>query len=186
MDIDEMTEQVERAQSSSRPQRERIDEYLTAKFNYLFGDTFSYNLNDAVDDERALNLVRTDVGVMVRHVERSQQQIEAQQRIMDKYNIEIYKKYSIPAASLAFVLIGAPLGIMTRRGGLGAAIAIAIGLFVVYWAFLIGGEDLADRGLVSPFWAMWSANILVGAIGLYLIYIVVTEKPIFGWFRRRE
>jgi lipopolysaccharide export system permease protein len=105
---------------------------------------------------------------------------------MNKYNIEIQKKYSIPAASLAFILIGAPLGVLTRRGGTGMAIAIAIGLFMVYWAFLIGGEDMADRGLISPFWAMWSANILLGVIGLYLLYIVVTEKPIFGWFRRKD
>ena len=54
------------------------------------------------------------------------------------------------------------------QGGMGVAIAISIALFTMYWAFLIGGEDLADRGLVSPFWAMWSANLLLGGIGLYL------------------
>jgi lipopolysaccharide export system permease protein len=54
---------------------------------------------------------------------------------------------------------------------------------MIYWAFLIGGEDMADRGIVSPFVAMWSANILMGILGLYLNYIVVTEKPVFGWFR---
>ena len=67
---------------------------------------------------------------------------------------------------------------------MGVAVAISIGLFIVYWAFLIGGEDVADRGLVSPFWAMWSANFLLGVIGLYLIYVVVTEKPLFSWFRK--
>jgi lipopolysaccharide export LptBFGC system permease protein LptF len=60
---------------------------------------------------RALSLVLSDASVLVRHVERNKQQIEAQKRIQDKYNIEIQKKYSIPSASLAFVLIGAPLGI---------------------------------------------------------------------------
>jgi len=64
------------------------------------------------------------------------------------------------------------------------AIAISIILYVVYWAFLIGGEDLADRGLVSPFLAMWSANILIGAIGVYLLYKVISERPVFAWFRR--
>jgi len=103
---------------------------------------------------------------------------------MNKFNIEIYKKYSIPAASLAFILIGAPLGILARRGGMGVAIAISFLLFVVYWASLIGGEDIADRGLLSPFWAMWGANILLGIVGIYLIYIVVTERPLFAFFRR--
>ena len=74
---------------------------------------------------------------------------------------------------------------MTRRGGMGMAIAVAIGLFMIYWAFLIGGEDMADRGIISPFWAMWAANILIGVIGLYLNYIVVTEKRILGWYRRQ-
>ena len=62
---------------------------------------------------------------------------------------------------------------------------LSIILFIIYWAFLIGGEDLADRGMVSPFWAMGSANFLIGGVGLYLLYIVVTEKPLLGFFRRR-
>jgi lipopolysaccharide export system permease protein len=105
---------------------------------------------------------------------------------MNKYNIEIYKKYSIPVASLAFILIGAPLGVISKRGGMGMAIAISIFLFTVYWAFLIGGEDLADRNMVSPFWAMWGANILLGGIGLYLLFIVVTERRVFGFFRGKS
>jgi len=186
MNIEEMTSQVDRAFNSAEPLRERINEYFQTKFTYLFSDTFAFNLKDSVDDRRALGLVQSDASVLVRHVERNRQQISAQKRVMDKYNIEIQKKYSIPAASLAFVLIGAPLGIMTRRGGMGMAIAIAIALFMIYWAFLIGGEDMADRGIISPFVAMWSANILIGCLGLYLNYIVVTEKPLFGWFRRKD
>ena len=186
MGIKAMAENVDRAANATVPIRARINEYVQEKFHYLYSDTFSYNMKDTVDDERAVALVKSDAEVMVRHLERNAQQIDAQKRIMDRYNLEIQKKYSIPAASLAFVLIGAPLGILTRRGGTGSAIAIAIAIFIIYWAFLIGGEDMADRGIVSAFWAMWSANILIGILGIYLNYIVVTEKPIFGWFRRKD
>lgn len=186
MNIEEMTSHVEQAFGAAQPLRERITEYFRNKFTYLFSDTFTFNMKDPIDDRRALSLVQSDAAVLVRHVERHRQQIAAQESVMDKYSIEIYKKYSIPTASLAFVLIGAPLGIMTRRGGMGMAIAIAIAIFMIYWAFLIGGEDMADRGIVSPFLAMWSANILIGCLGLYLNYIVVTEKPVFGWFRRKD
>ena len=117
-------------------------------------------------------------------MERNKQQIVSQEQTVDKYMSEIYKKYSIPGAIIAFILIGAPLGVMSRRKGMGIAIAISIILFVIYWVFLIGGEDLADRGLLSPFWAMWSANFLIGGVGLYLLYIVVTEKPLFSYFRQ--
>ncbi|MCK4302542.1 MAG: LptF/LptG family permease, partial [candidate division Zixibacteria bacterium] len=121
-----------------------------------------------------------------RKVERGKRQILAQRKTANKYNIEIHKKYSIPAASLAFVILGAPLAVLSRRGGMGLAIAISIFLFIVYWAFLIGGEDLADRGLMSPFWAMWGANVLMGVLGLYLLYVVVSEKPVLAYFRRKK
>lgn len=185
MGIEVMSTHVANAVKATTPLRARIVDKLGQKLAYLYSDSFAFNLTDTVNDRRALALVKSDASVLVRHVERNQGQIRSQKRIQDKYNIEIQKKYSIPTASLAFILIGAPLGIMTRRGGTGSAIAVAIILFIIYWAFLIGGEDMADRGLVSPFMAMWAANILIGSVGLYLVYTVVTEKPIFSWFRRK-
>jgi lipopolysaccharide export system permease protein len=80
--------------------------------------------------------------------------------------VEIHKKYAIPAACLVFVLVGAPLGVLARRGGLATGVGLSLGFFLLYWAFLIGGEDLADRYILSPFAAMWSANFFVGAMGV--------------------
>lgn len=185
MSISQMQANVDRARTAIMPFRERINKALVGKFDYLFSDSFIFYDQDTITDSVALSHVKEGAVALMRHVTRSRQQIKAQQRVMNKYDIEIYKKYSIPAASLAFVLIGAPLAVISRRGGMGIAIAISILLFTVYWAFLIGGEDLADRGMVSPFWAMWSANFLIGGIGLYLMYIVITEKPLFGFFRKK-
>lgn len=184
MNIDQMHENVERALNAAAPLRAKMVETLNDKFRYLFADSFVTVLPDTISDSAALKLVRSDITGVVRQAERSRQQLKAHNRIRNKYQIEIYKKYSIPAASLAFILVGAPLGIITRRGGMGVAIAVSILLFILYWAFLIGGEDIADRGLVSPFWAMWSANILISSVGIYLIYIVLTERPVFAWFRK--
>jgi lipopolysaccharide export system permease protein len=87
---------------------------------------------------------------------------------MDRFWVEVHKKYSIPAACIVFVLIGAPLGVMTRKGGFGVAAGISLFFFLIYWAFLIGGEKLADRNIVSPFIGMWAANIVLGAAGIIL------------------
>ncbi len=87
---------------------------------------------------------------------------------INKYWVEIHKKYSLPAACIIFILIGAPLGMMTRKGGIGVAAGISIIFFLIYWAFLIGGEKLSDRGLLSPFLGMWSANIVLGIFGIIL------------------
>lgn len=88
---------------------------------------------------------------------------------IDTYNVEIYKKYSIPFACLIFTLIGAPLGYKVKRGGFGIAAGLSLMFFLLYWISLIGGEKLADRDLVSPFWGMWLVNIILGIFGLYLM-----------------
>ncbi|MCX6173226.1 MAG: LptF/LptG family permease [Ignavibacteriales bacterium] len=95
---------------------------------------------------------------------------------IDKYWVEIHKKYSLPFACIVFVLIGAPLGTMMRRGGFGMAAGMSLIFFLVYWAFLIGGEKFADRGLLSPFLGIWSANILLGILGIFLMIKSAREK----------
>jgi len=94
--------------------------------------------------------------------------VEWSDREIEKYEVEIYKKYALPAACIVFVLIGAPLGIMVRRGGFGAAASISLGFFLLYWAFLIGGEKLAERDFFSPLIGMWAANILLFIMGILL------------------
>lgn len=89
--------------------------------------------------------------------------------------VEIYKKYSIPFACIVFVLIGAPLGIMARRGNMAVGGGISLVFFIIYWIFLIGGEELADRDLLSPFLSMWLANFIVGAFGIYLLIRTAKE-----------
>jgi len=98
-----------------------------------------------------------------------------------KYLVEIYKKYSIPVACIVFVFIGAPLGIMARHGGLAVGAGFSLLFFLVYWAGLIGGEELADRLIITPFWAMWTPNIVVGALGLYLTYRTFRERTFISW-----
>ena len=95
--------------------------------------------------------------------------LKSYRRSINKYEVELHKKYSIPVACIVFVLVGMPLGIRVRRGGLGVGFGLSVGFFVVYWAFLIGGEELADRMLVSPWTIMWAPDLLIGALGIYLL-----------------
>ncbi len=60
---------------------------------------------------------------------------------------------------------------------------MSIGFFLVYWAFLIGGEDLADRRIVTPIQAMWAPNVLIGISGIYLIRRAVKETTFIRWER---
>jgi lipopolysaccharide export system permease protein len=58
---------------------------------------------------------------------------------------------------------------------------MSMAFFLLYWTFLIGGEDLADRRIISPFIAMWSANIIIGLAGMYLIWRAVKESSFIKW-----
>ena len=98
------------------------------------------------------------------------------EREVEKYEVEIYKKYALPGACIVFMLIGAPLGIMVRKGGFGVAAGISLFFFLIYWAFLIGGEKLSERGFFSPFIGMWAANIVLGIAGIILT--IKTNKEV--------
>jgi len=120
---------------------------------------------------RIIDKIRTAKNFMMSYSKR----IEYKQSDIDKYMVEVHKKYAIPAACIVFVLIGAPLGVMVKKGGFGVAASISLFFFVIYWAFLIGGEKLAERGFFSPFWGMWTANILLGIAGILLTVRSVKE-----------
>jgi lipopolysaccharide export LptBFGC system permease protein LptF len=80
-------------------------------------------------------------------------------------SVEIHKKFSLPAACLVFVLIGAPIGMRVRRAGPAVAF-LSVAFFLFYWLCLIGGEELAHRLLIPAWLAMWLPNIVLGTLGL--------------------
>lgn len=92
-----------------------------------------------------------------------------------KYQVEIHKKYAIAFACLIFVLIGAPIGMMTKTSGVGMAFSVSALIFLIYYGALTLGEELADKGVVSPFLAMWISNIIFCIVGIYLVVISVRE-----------
>ena len=93
--------------------------------------------------------------------------MQAIQRQINSFKVEIYKKFSIPFACVVFVLVGAPLGMKARKSGLAIGFA-SLGFFVFYYVFLLGGEQLADRRLLPPGIAVWTPNIVLGIVGLML------------------
>ncbi|MCH7781464.1 LptF/LptG family permease [candidate division KSB1 bacterium] len=127
------------------------------------------------ENQGLVNILRSDV-IMA----------NSDMRYYNKLMVEIQKKYSIPAACIVFVFIGVPLGVKTRHGGLAIGGGLSIVFFLIYWAFLIGGEHLSDRKLMEPWLAMWLPNIIVGSAGIWLTVGMVRESPVidFGkWYR---
>jgi len=106
----------------------------------------------------------------------SQQEIKfSYLRQIDRYRVEIHKKYSIPFACIIFVLIGSPLAIRLGRSGMNMAVGLSMFVFLVYYVCLIGGEKLADREILSPVIAMWAPNVIFGVAAVFLIRSATLE-----------
>ncbi|HUQ83962.1 MAG TPA: LptF/LptG family permease [Gemmatimonadaceae bacterium] len=88
---------------------------------------------------------------------------------MNRYDVEIQKKFALSAACVVFVLIGAPIALRFPRGGVGLVIGVSLVVFAIYYIGLIAGESLADRAYLTPFWAMWAANVILTGVGLVLL-----------------
>jgi LPS export ABC transporter permease LptG len=90
----------------------------------------------------------------------------------ESYNlawVEIHKKFSIPFACITFGVLGLPLGITNRRGGKSSGFSLSIAIILFYYVMLNNGEAFAAAGRITPFLGMWSANILLLAVGIYLL-----------------
>jgi len=92
-------------------------------------------------------------------------------QMLNRYLVEYHKKFVISVAAMVFVFIGAPLGLRLHRGGIGVSGGLSVFFFLLYWSFLIGGEDLADRNIIPPWLAMWAANIVLFALGIVLVWL---------------
>ena len=85
------------------------------------------------------------------------------------YDVEIQKKLAISAACIIFALLGMPLAIRYPRGGVGLVIGTSLAVFSIYYVGLIGGEELGDRLIVPPFFAMWTPNLIFLLVAIPLL-----------------
>ena len=87
----------------------------------------------------------------------------------NRYDIEIHKKFSLAAACLIFCIVAPPIALRFPRGGVGLVLIVSLVVFALYYVGLIGGESLANTGIVPPFWAMWGTNVIMTLVGLVLL-----------------
>jgi lipopolysaccharide export system permease protein len=110
--------------------------------------------------------------------------VRSQRARENSYMVEFHKKFAIPVACLVFVLLGLPMAVSTARSGRGVSLSLALGLYLVYYLFLIGGEKLADRGRLDPAVAMWLANVTLTLIGIPVLVRTVRESSLFAFTLR--
>lgn len=102
--------------------------------------------------------------------------------------VEIHKKFAIPFACIAFGVLGLPLGITNRRGGKSSGFSLSIAIILFYYVMINNGEQLAGSGKVPAFVGMWSANLILLGLGIFLLRRAnrdVSATPAEGGIFRR-
>jgi len=97
---------------------------------------------------------------------------------MNKYAVEVQKKFALSMAVFVFVLFGPPIALRFPRGGVGVTLGVSMVVFGAYYVCLMAGETLADKGRLEPVIAMWAANVIFTIAGVILLLRV--EKTADG------
>ena len=98
--------------------------------------------------------------------------------------VEWHKKMSLPVSIMIFFLIGAPLGAIIRKGGLGLPVVVSIIFFVIYYIISLSGEKLAKEGSWDAVYGMWLSTFILTPIAIYLTYKATNDSALLDtdWY----
>jgi lipopolysaccharide export system permease protein len=100
---------------------------------------------------------------------------ESKEKLLWRYEIEWHRKYVLSLACIVLFFIGAPLGAIIRKGGLGIPLAISILIFVIYWALSSTGEHMIRVGTIPSLVGMWLSTMVLSPLAMFLVYKASVE-----------
>ncbi len=142
------------------------------------------------EKERTLNQAIGEARSVMNFVNNAYITVDNKIRRLRKYEIEIHRKFSLSLACLVFFFIGAPLGAIIRKGGLGMPVVISVVFFLLYYIVSLTGEKFVRESVISAGFGMWISTFLLIPLGAFLTYKASTDSVImnietyFGFFKR--
>lgn len=121
-----------------------------------------------------------------RAIQQSEEIIVANVRSLNRFEIEWHKKYTFAIACLIFLFIGAPLGAIIRKGGLGMPLVISVLLFIFYWIVTTTGEKFSRESMGSIWPGVWFSTFLFLPAGIFLTYKAANDSVILNFNRYIE
>ena len=120
---------------------------------------------------------RSNSVVQTFDVRREMQTIEYKNR---SYHItEMHKKFVLSICCIIFFLIGAPLGAIIRKGGLGVPIITSVAFFIVYFVIDTAGNNRATNGEWAPWAGVWLSSMVLAPIGIFLTWRAINDSTLF-------
>lgn len=124
----------------------------------------------------ALNNARTNKG----RASAAMVEMDYQQENLLNIKVEWHRKFTFSIACLIMFFIGAPLGAIVRKGGLGMPVVISVIFFLLFWILSISGEKMAKELVIEPYQGMWMATMVLFPLGIFFTYKATTDSAMFN------
>ena len=151
--------------------KEQYEQYNADSLYAEFSDDERYRALEAAVEKAKSQKDKIDYNALM---------LNDYQRYIRKHEIELHRKFTLSFACLIFFFIGAPLGAITRKGGLGAPVVISVVMFIVYYIIDNTGYKMAREALWPCWTGMWLSSMVLLPIGIFLTYKAATDSALFN------
>jgi lipopolysaccharide export system permease protein len=203
-DLNQLSLQKDTLLMELKTRQTEIHDYLVRNFYYYnIMDTIRYDPtkfprpleNDFIsnfqnkDQKAIVDIAINNARGVSQQVEYMSKEMAAKAEVIAKFGIEWQRKFTLSIACLILFFIGAPLGAIIRKGGLGLPVVFSTLFFIIFHVISMTGEKFAREGILSPFEGMWLSSMIFLPIGIILTYSATTDSRILNidwWFLLRD
>jgi len=168
------------------------DHYLNktdAKVVPVFDTENLYDSLSVIERKIALSRAIVNLKSASNYLSTQGESLHTDVKFIKRYEVNWNKKFTLSVACLVFFLIGAPLGAIIRKGGLGTPAVISILFFVIWYVISLSGEKLVEENLISTVAGMWASTYILLPVGIFLTYkassdsVIMNIETYLGFFR---
>lgn len=153
---------------------------VAAKRPPVFNTWALFDSLSLADKKEAINKAIANIKEGSNFLSQKQDYIHQEIKQLRQFQYELIKKLTMSFACVVFFLIGAPLGAIIRKGGLGTPAVISILFFVIYYVLSISFEKMVKEDLINTHAGMWAASSILLPVGIFLTYKATTDSSILN------
>ena len=148
--------------------------------DYIINGSFLKLLNspEVYEINRVLSMADEEVDMYIRQLSNKKKTFFLQQKLINLHKLTISERYSLIFACIFLFLIGASLGAIIRKGGLGLPLVLSIIIFLTYHYIGVFGKNAAEDNSISPFIGSWISTFIIAPFAIYLTMLVSTDRLI--------
>ncbi|WP_241507258.1 LptF/LptG family permease [Aquimarina sediminis] len=125
-------------------------------------------------------IASSNVDAVIRKLTTTEKNLTFKKRALNKYEMSLHDKYALGISCILLFFVGAPLGAIIRKGGLGLPIVIGVVLFLTYHFIGIFAKNGAEEGGIPPFVGSWLSTAIIFPLSIFLTYRATTDQGIFN------